>query len=164
MWQTVCTVSIFNIKKLDQISLSLSLLILVISNSWSKKSKPTAIAFTPMPQPILIRNLYRYDQRTCVMKSSRVAIATQGGINLRLGPCWSCLRQVNMSHLGWGSIGSSFLWGLWARTKLCGGSGFRMVLVSWGCGGFRFVGDDFGISLKLWIWWFCFKFLDLVWI
>jgi len=65
---------------------------------------------------------------------------------------------------GSGSIGSSFLWGLWPQIELCGGSGFRTVLDGWGCGGFGFAGEDFGISLKLWIWGFCLKFLELVWI
>ena len=64
--------------------------------------------------------------------------------------------------LGSGSIGSGFLWGCWPQIKLCCGSGFRMVLVGWGIGGFGFVAKDFGISLNLWIWGFCLKYLELV--
>ena len=41
------------------------------------------------------------------------------------------------------------LWGLWLQIELCGGSRFRMVLEGRDCGKFGFVGEDFGISLKL---------------
>ena len=77
--------------------------------------------------------------------------------------------EMRRSELGWagsgsglGSIGSGFLWGCWPQIKLYCGSGFRMVLVSWGIGGFGFVAKDFGISLNLRIWGFCLKYLELV--
>ena len=46
-----------------------------------------------------------------------------------------------------GLVGSSFLWG-WPLIKLYCGSRFRMVLDSWGIGGFGFATKNFGISLN----------------
>ena len=71
-------------------------------------------------------------------------------------------RRSESGGSGSGSIGSGFLWGCWPQIKLCYGFGFRMVLVNWGIGGFGFVAKDFGISLNLWIWGFCLKYLELV--
>ena len=59
------------------------------------------------------------------------------------------LKSRRYVSSGWGSNGFGFLWGLWPRTELCGGSRFRIVLAGWGCDGFGFIGEEFGISLKL---------------
>ena len=38
---------------------------------------------------------------------------------------------------------------LWPQIELYGGSRVRIVLANWGCDGFGFIGEEFGISLKL---------------
>ena len=75
---------------ISYLSLSLSLR--------DEEPKPTIIV-TPTPQPILRLNLYCFNQRPCVMRSSWDAITAQGGDDLRLGPHQSSLRREDPSQM-----------------------------------------------------------------